>query len=116
MRGKLQAVFTFLLAVSNSVHAANDCDAVVTFVSAKPKGSGVEATFNVTTKCAASAGRFEYTYESSQRPGVAIPRNSPTWSAGAGKSFKWTDEVSSHGGATLSKFKVTAGSVESTKL
>jgi hypothetical protein len=64
----------------------------------------------------ASTGRFQYTYESPQRPGAAIPRNSPPWSAGTGKSFKWADDVVSHGGAALSKFKLTTGSVESIEL
>lgn len=98
------------------VHAANDCNATVSFVSAAPRGPGVELTFNVSTQCDASVGRFEYTYESSLKPGIPVERRAPPWRAGDGKTFKWTDDLSNVGGAAISKVKVKPSTIESTKL
>jgi hypothetical protein len=116
MRFSVSLAFATLAVAAVPAYGANDCKATVAFVSAAPKGSGVELTFDVATQCDASVGRFGYTYESSARPGVPVERNAPSWRAGDGKAFKWTDDLPSVGGAVISKIKVIPRTIESTKL
>ena len=94
--------------------ASNECHAKVTVLSATPKGGGMVVAFDVKTSCEASQGRFEYSFESSQRPGVQVTRRVPMWNAAKGKAFTWTDEIPS--AASVANVKVVADSIESTKL
>jgi exopolysaccharide biosynthesis protein len=106
----------FLAGLTPSARAADDCQAKVSFDSVAPEGSNILATFRVKTGCAASTGRFSYTYESSAKPGRQVTRNSPTWNASDGKDFVLKDRLSGSGGAIISNVRVVKDSIESSKL
>jgi hypothetical protein len=83
-------------------------------VSVNSQGGNAEVTFNVKTSCTASQGKFQYSFASSERPGVRSVRTVPMWSASKGKAFTWTDEF--RDASAISDVQVMADSVESTKL
>lgn len=96
--------------------APNDCAASVRFDGIKPSGAGVVLEFYVTTNCDGSAGRFAYTYETSNRPGKDVERNAPSWSGADGRSFKWTDTLLPGSNVVVSNVKVKTATIESTKV
>jgi hypothetical protein len=102
------------LTVLSTLAVTNACDAQVTPASVKSKDGQARITFNIKTSCAASQGRFEYSYDSSERPGVLTVRKVPMWSASKGKVFPWTDEF--RDGSTITNVMVKPNSIESKKL
>lgn len=114
--GMRYAALMFLAwALIGNAYASNDCSATVKFESAMQRNDGVELAFTVTTQCASSVGRFEYTYESSTQPGAQLPRRSSQWRARDGRKFKWTETIPALEVAAIRNIKVIQATIESTK-
>lgn len=98
---------------------SNDCMAKVAPIASNrvaPDTPKWSFKFRVTTKCAASTGRFQYTYRVKGSSTKPTERSVASWNASNGAQFEWSDEVSAADNVELEFFRVIEKSIESTKL
>lgn len=100
------------------VAAQNECDAKVKLLKSERSAKDSpnwKFTFSVTTKCAASAGGFEYTYRI--KGGRSdVTKQAPDWGAADGKNFNVVDEQNIGEKSEPSTVAVVAETVASKKL